>query len=43
MVGEKASILLVSASGRPIMIIPTTAPRNTETIKFRNDSDDYGQ
>ena len=33
-VGEKDSIRLVSASGRPIMNRPTMAPRNTEqTIK----------
>ena len=29
-VGENASILLVSASGRDIIIIPTIAPRKTE-------------
>ena len=36
MVGENASILLVSCSGRVIMIMPTTAPRNTENKIFNS-------
>ena len=34
-VGENASILLVSCSGRVIMIMPTTAPRNTVNKIFK--------
>ena len=35
MVGEKASILFVSCSGRVIMIRPTTAPRKTEIFTIK--------